>query len=50
MPRFGAPRLPGAVSYLACWFSDAARQQVEGHLAGPDPTFPVTAAGWLTDG
>lgn len=50
VPRWTRPVLPPAASYLACWFSDAARQQVAALLATADPAVPVTTAslgpGW----
>src|SRR5262245_54111650 len=45
VPRWTGPVLPPAASYLACWFSDVARQQVAALLATADPAVPVTAAG-----
>ena len=45
VPRWTTPALPPAASYLACWFSDAARQQMAALLATGDPAVPVTSAG-----
>ena len=45
VPRWTRPVLPPAASYLACWFSHAARQQMAALLATADPAVPVTSAG-----
>lgn len=44
MPRWRAPQLPPASSYLASWFGEAARRNVETLLATADPAVPVRRA------
>jgi len=45
-PRWPAPELPAAASYLACWFGDAARPGVQALLAGAGAGVPVRLAGF----
>ena len=46
VPRWDAPRLPPAASYLACWFGEQAARRVAGLLAAASPGAPVTTAGF----
>jgi dimethylamine monooxygenase subunit C len=46
VPRWRAPRLPAAASYLACWFGHQARGTVTGLLARARPGAAVTTAGF----
>ncbi|HUN30431.1 MAG TPA: hypothetical protein VMU95_00310 [Trebonia sp.] len=46
MPRWRAPELPAAASYLACWFGERAREQAEDLLATADQQVPVQRAGF----
>lgn len=43
MPRWRAPDLPAAASYLACWLGNEARDRVAGLLASAAPEVPVTS-------
>jgi len=42
VPRWPAPVLPAAASYLACWFGGQARRRVADLLARAGPRAPVT--------
>jgi hypothetical protein len=44
VPRWAAPELPAAASYLACWFGPAGRRQAQALLAEAPPGVPVRAA------
>jgi hypothetical protein len=44
VPRWPAPELPAAASYLACWFGEAAGERAEALLAGADQGVPVRRA------
>jgi len=46
VPRWAAPALPAAASYLACWFGDEAGRRAQALLAGADPAVPIAAAGF----
>jgi hypothetical protein len=46
VPRWPAPGLPAAASYLACWFGHQARGTVTGLLARARPGAAVTTAGF----
>jgi hypothetical protein len=46
VPRWRAPGLPAAASYLACWFGHQARGTVTGLLARARPGAAVTTAGF----
>jgi dimethylamine monooxygenase subunit A len=45
-PRWRAPELPAAASYLACWFGPAGRRQAEALLCAATPDVPVRSAGF----
>jgi dimethylamine monooxygenase subunit A len=44
VPRWPAPELPPAASYLACCFGETAGERAESLLAGADPGIPVRRA------
>ncbi len=44
VPRWTAPALPAAASYLACWFGDAGERCARALLDGADPQTPVRTA------
>jgi hypothetical protein len=46
VPRWRAPELPAAASYLACWFGPAGRRQAEALLCAATPDVPVRSAGF----
>lgn len=46
VPRWPAPALPAAASYLACWFGPEGRRSVGALLAGAAPDVPVRTAGF----
>jgi hypothetical protein len=46
VPRWRAPELPAAASYLACWFGPAGRCQAEALLCAATPDVPVRTAGF----
>jgi len=46
VPRWPAPELPAAASYLACWFGDEAGRRVRALLGGADPGVPARTAGF----
>ena len=46
VPRWPAPRLPAAASYLACWFGPAGERRARALLAAAPPDVPVRTAGF----
>ena len=44
VPRWPAPVLPAAASYLACWFGDAGERRARTLLDSADPEVPVRTA------
>lgn len=46
VPRWRAPELPAAASYLACWFGAAGQRQAEALLSAAPPGVPVRTAGF----
>jgi hypothetical protein len=46
VPRWAAPALPAAASYLACWFGPDGRRRVRALLAAAAPGVPVRTAGF----
>jgi hypothetical protein len=44
VPRWPAPELPPAASYLACWFGEAGQRQARALLSAADRGIPVRAA------
>jgi hypothetical protein len=44
VPRWPAPVLPAAVSYLACWFGDLGERRARALLESADPEVPVRTA------
>lgn len=46
VPRWAAPALPAAASYLACWFGQDGRRRVRALLAAAAPGVPVRTAGF----
>jgi hypothetical protein len=46
VPRWAAPALPAAASYLACWFGPDGRRRARALLAGAAPGVPVRSAGF----
>jgi hypothetical protein len=49
VPRWTAPALPAAASYLACSFGDAGERLTRDLLAGADPDVPVRSAAFAAD-
>jgi Dimethylamine monooxygenase subunit DmmA-like, C-terminal domain len=46
VPRWTAPALPAAASYLACWFGRRGRRRARALLAAAAPGVPVRTAGF----